>query len=347
MQAIVCDLGGTHLRCAGVDEEGRLRLIEKERIASFIHGEEPAMIWRRIIASIVAFESRLRSRLSREAPIVLSFPGPIAAPSRILGAPTVVGAHTSIPDLACELRGRTGRPAHVLNDISAAAWHLSRLVDVNRFMVVTISSGIGSKIFDRQHPRGVLDDVPYAGEIGHAKVDDAPGAMLCDCGALGHLGAIASGRGIERFARGEAERDERRFRASACVRQFRATSGTLTNERHLVPAALLGDPWALGVIRECTRPLARVLITTALAAGLEKVVVIGGFALQLGARYLGVLEPLLESAGDYHVMRDRAHGLVMLGRVEEEACLEGAAVYARQRLADRELHVLEDRHHRW
>ena len=37
MEAIVCDLGGTHLRCAGVDEDGRLRLIEKNRILSEIY----------------------------------------------------------------------------------------------------------------------------------------------------------------------------------------------------------------------------------------------------------------------------------------------------------------------
>jgi predicted NBD/HSP70 family sugar kinase len=335
MQAIVFDLGGTHLRCAAVDEAGRLRAIEKKRITNFIHGDRPETVWRKIVSSIVAFESALKSQLSPEAPMVISFPGPIAPPSRILSAPTVVGEDMSIPDIVAEVSGLTGRRTYILNDISAATWHISRLVDFNRFMVITISSGIGSKIFDRHHPRGVLDDVVYAGEIGHAKVDHAPDAMRCDCGGLGHLGAISSGRGVERLAKQRAVQDPRRFEMSACARRFDATPNTLNNEDHLVPAALLGDDWALDVIGECARPLAAVLISTALAVGLEKVVIIGGFALQLGEVYLDILRPLLKSECDYRVMKDCAAGLVMLGNAQEEACLEGAAVYARQRQAAR------------
>ena len=331
MQAVAFDLGGTHLRCATVDEAGRLRAIEKQRITSFIHGDRPEAIWQKIISSIAAFESAVKSTLSPEAPMVISFPGPIAPPSRILSAPTVVGDDTAIPDIVAELQTLTGRRTYILNDISAAAWHISRQVDFNRFMVITISSGIGSKVFDRHHPQGVLDDVVYSGEIGHAKVDDAPGAMICDCGGRGHLGAISSGRGIERFARRQARHHLNRFEASACAQRFDATPSTLDNERHLVPAARLGDDWALAVIRESTRPLARVLISTALAVGLEKVVVIGGFALQLGEVYLDLLRSLLKSECDYHVMKDEAAGLVMLGSAAEEACLEGAAIYAEQR----------------
>jgi C7-cyclitol 7-kinase len=331
MRAVVFDLGGTHLRCAAVDEAGRLRAVEKQRINSFIHGDRPEMIWQKIISSIAAFASAMKSKLAPDAPMVISFPGPIAPPSRILSAPTVVGDDTAIPDIVTELQMLTGRRTYILNDISAAAWHISRRVDFNRFMVITISSGIGSKVFDRHHPKGVLDDVVYAGEIGHAKVDDALGAMACDCGGRGHLGAISSGRGIERFARQQAAHDLKRFEASACAQRFDATAHTLDNERHLVPAARLGDDWALAVIREATRPLARALISTALAVGLEKVIVIGGFALQLGEVYLDMLRSLLKSECDYHVMKDDAAELVMLGSVAEEACLEGAAVYASQR----------------
>ncbi|HKP13389.1 MAG TPA: ROK family protein [Blastocatellia bacterium] len=333
MRAVVFDLGGTHLRCAAVDERGRLCAVEKTRITSFIHGDQPRTIWQKIVSAITNYESAMSAQLASEAPMVISFPGPIAPPAKIVSAPTVVGDDTAIPDLVAELTALTRRRTYILNDISAAAWHISRLVDFNRFMVITISSGIGSKVFDRQHPRGVLDDVVYAGEIGHAKVDHAPDALRCDCGGVGHLGGIASGRGIERFARLAAAQDEAGFGASACARQFGASADALDNERHLVPAAALGDAWALDVIRQCTRPLARALLSTALAVGLEKVVVIGGFALQLGEVYLDILRPLLRSECDYPVMKDRAEGLVMLGSAQEEACLEGAAVYALRRRA--------------
>ena len=333
MRAVVFDLGGTHLRCATVDEAGRLCGLEKRRITSFIHGVQPQAIWQQIVSAIAGYESAVKSQLSSEAPLVISFPGPIAPPARIVSAPTVVGDDAAIPDLVAEIAALTRRRTYILNDISAAAWHVSRLVDFNRFMVITISSGIGSKVFDRHHPRGVLDDVVYAGEIGHAKVEHAADVPRCDCGGVGHLGGIASGRGIERYARLVAARDEKRFSASVCAQRFGASADTLNNEHHLVPAATLGDAWALDVISQCTRPLARALVSTALAVGLEKVIIIGGFALQLGSVYLDVLRPLLKSECDYPVLKDRAAELVMLGSAHEEACLEGAAVYALRRRA--------------
>jgi predicted NBD/HSP70 family sugar kinase len=329
MPAVVFDLGGTHLRCALADDLGAIDRIEKKRIQSFIYGHRPDAIWQEVISSIIRFESGVKRDIPGNAPIVLSFPGPIAHPSRILSAPTVVGEGTSIPDLASELTELTGRPVHILNDISAAAWYISEDIEDSRFMVVTVSSGIGSKIFDRSSSRKILDDVPYAGEIGHVVVDGTSNAIMCDCGGRGHLGAIASGRGIERFARRMAEEDARGFTGSACVLKFGASANTLTNEDHLVPSAVLRDPWALDVIRTCSRPLAKMLLSVVQAAGLEKVVIIGGFALALGEIYLDIIRTELVEACDYHVMADYVEGIVAMGNVEDEAPLKGAAIYAR------------------
>ena len=121
MPAVVFDLGGTHLRSALADDSGRIDRIEKTRIKSFIDGHRPADIWQELISSIVRFESSVKRDIPSDAPIVLSFPGPIAHPSRILSAPTLVGKGTSIPDLGSELTEITGRPVHFLNDLSAAA----------------------------------------------------------------------------------------------------------------------------------------------------------------------------------------------------------------------------------
>lgn len=334
MSAVVFDLGGTHLRCALADDLGAIDRIEKKRIKSFVDGHEPAAVWQQVISSIVGFESSVKCDTPSDAPIVLSFPGPIAN-SRILNAPTLVGEGTSIPDLASELTELTRRPVHLLNDVSAAAWYLSEDIEASRFMVVTVSSGIGSKIFDRHSFRKVLDDVPYAGEIGHVVVDSTPDAMMCDCGGRGHLGAIASGRGIERFARQMAEQDAQGFMASASVLKFGARVNTLTNEDHLVPAAALGDPWALDIIRTCSRPLARILLSVVQAVGLEKVIIIGGFALALGEIYLDMIRTELIAACDYQVMADYVQGLVAMGDVNDEACLKGAAIYARSLGAQR------------
>lgn len=328
MSALVLDLGGTHLRCGFADQSGVIRGATKLRIDNFLHGYKPSEIASRLVNQIVLYEKSVRPWMSPRDPIVFSFPGPIQDRRKILNAPTVFGVGNNVPDLVSELRERTGRTVHLLNDLSAAAWRLSEVQDVNRFMVITVSSGIGSKIFDRHHLEGVLHNPPYSGEIGHIVVDDRPEAPRCDCGGRGHLGAIASGRGIERLARRRASEHPETFQRSACVLDFKAACETLNNEEHLVPAARAGDAWTLSIIGEATRHLARVLVTVVLAAGVERLIVIGGFALELGAVYRDLLSRLVREACDYDLMVPHLGGLVHLVDSNEETCLQGAAVYA-------------------
>src|SRR5262249_33551875 len=161
----------------------------------------------------------------RGTEIVFSFPGPVAGHRTVLAAPTLFGRETNLAHLAEDLERATGRQVRLVNDVSAAAWYFSTRTTARRFFVVTVSSGIGSKLFDRAHSHVVIDDPPYAGEIGHMVVNSGPEAQLCDCGGFGHLGAIASGRAIEKTAR----------------RLSPAISTELTNEEHVIPAARAGD----------------------------------------------------------------------------------------------------------
>jgi glucokinase len=319
MPALVFDLGGTYLRSGVSDARGHLLRTEKKRVETFVQGYDAATTWQRLRRHIESFASQNSVLVGSDAAIVLAFPGPIDkrdAQQRIQDAPTLIGGPTDIPDLAGQLQTATGRQVHLLNDVSAAAWHFSRVVSARRFLVVTVSSGIGSKIFDRDHPLGVIDSPPHSGEIGHFVVDDSPDAPLCDCGGRGHLGAIASGRGIERFARRSALGNP--------------DAAILTNECHLVPAALAGDTWVLDIVRTCTRPLARTLLAVTMAAGLDRVIVIGGFALQLGDVYLSILRSLITELSGYKVCAAQLEQLVHLSDPSEEVGLLGAAAYACQ-----------------
>jgi glucokinase len=194
-------------------------------------------------------------------------------------------------------------------------------------MVVTVSSGIGSKIYDRKHSDRVLDSPAWAGEIGHVVVDDSPAAPVCDCGAAGHLGAIASGRGVERYARRAAAAHPAAFDASALASRFGATAGELTNEAHLVPAALAGDPWTLMIVRKATQPLARLLVHTAVATGLDQIIIIGGFALALGDVYRGLLRTEMARYSRYPLVDTALDTMLELGNFADEACLLGAVTF--------------------
>lgn len=285
-------------------------------------------IWDVVITGMISFANASGALLGAHDPIVVSFPGPIADGRRILHAPTVCGCSTTIIDLAGLLEEQTGRAVYLLNDVSAAAWHLGAKSTAERFMVVTISSGIGSKIFDRRHAACVLDEPAYAGEIGHMVVDDRDDAPRCDCGGRGHLGAIASGRGLERSARLRALEDPAAFVTSCVYTCLGGCPEQLSNEEHLVPAALRGDAWALAVIREGTRPLARTLLASIMAMGLERVFVIGGFAQALGDLYIALLRELMVEMSRYTVMAGTLDAIVQPGYVYgAEPCLLGCEAF--------------------
>lgn len=327
MTSLVFDLGGTHLRSAVAFGDGSLSHVTKERLLTVSDGVGPDEVWQRIRERLSRYVKDHIDRTAAGSPIVVSFPGPIDEAGRILQAPTLTGGDAQIPNIQAELESLSNRPVHLLNDLSAAAWYLSGFT-AGRFMVVTVSSGIGSKVFDPTV--GVLDDVPYAGEIGHTVADRSSDAVRCDCGGRGHLGAIASGRGIERRARQLAQANPRRFAQSECAYRYGATPETLCNERHLVPALQGGDEWATQLVAHSLSYLACSLTQAIVVAGLRSVVVIGGFALAGGHIYLNLLRAAAKQCCDYDLLSESIAGRLTLGSLGEEACLLGAGVYAKK-----------------
>jgi len=335
--ALLFDLGGTHLRCACLTPKGAITNITQERIRCFRDDISPAEIWSELLAKMSEYALRSNRVVEELAPIVISFPGPLNEDGTLVNAPTVSGIDRKVPDIRAKLSSSTGRMIHVLNDVSAATLYLARHTAWSRFMVVTVSSGIGSKVcFRNRYGFTLFDQGPYAGEIGHLTVDESAGAPTCDCGGKGHLGAIASGRGVECLARRRAASDRRAFSESFCNNVFGATALTLNNEEHIVAAVRAGDRWSLDVLREGTRPLAFVLNTAILALGLQGVLVIGGFAFAIGEVYLTLLRELIKSRCDYSALNFSPE-MVQFGNMCDEACLRGAAEFA---------NIVEDGHSR-
>jgi C7-cyclitol 7-kinase len=326
--AVAVDLGGTFLRCAVSSDAGELSDVVALRLDRAPRDRDPKAVWDQLFTAIANFARAGHAGLSLEDPIALAFPGPIADRARLIGAPTVVGSTNEMPDVVGIVRERTGRRVYLLNDVSAAGWYYSAVERADRFLVVTVSSGIGSKLVDRAHPDRVVDGWPYAGEIGHLAVDDAGEAPLCDCGGRGHLGAIASGRGTENFARRVARLDSASFLRSLCATSFGATLDQLTNEQHLVPAALRGDPWAWSVIGKAQEPLAEVLATAIVAASLQRVLVIGGFAVSLGDRYIDDLRALVQRRFTPGLIDVPMEDVIGFGHSPADACLRGGGIFA-------------------
>ncbi len=326
---IVVDLGGTFLRCGLIAEDEALVAVERFRLPGDASSRTET-IWPQIVDAIAGYAARHRAKMSLSAPIAFAFPGPIAS-GRVTVAPTVRGGSFALPDIRAMLADRTRRDVALINDVSAAAWYFGGRFTAERFVVVTISSGVGAKIFDRRHPLGVLDDVPSAGEIGHLVVDPRRAAPLCDCGGRGHLGTFASARGFERGARLAATRDLNAFAHSAAALQFGATTATLNNEAHLVPAVQADDPWSLSLLRESIRPLAIVVRTLCVGSGLDGIVLMGGFVQALGERYRVPFEEAMFSHSDVGPARTNGQMSIVITRPGEEPSLSGAAAFLRRK----------------
>ena len=326
INALLFDIGGTNIRSGELVDSGNVTNIQSKRIPGELSNNTREDIWQFLLAYISSISKA--TSIEKSHPIVISFPGPIGSNNRILSAPTLVGKTECYPDLAEEIKDKTGRKTYILNDISAAAWYLSTISGVSRFMVVTVSSGIGSKIYDKENRLGVLDSLPYSGEIGHIKVDLSKDALVCDCGERGHLGAIASGRGIERTVNAFAEKEQNSFSRSLCHTQFGAVPGKIRNEDHIVPAAKMGDEWIIRNITHCTSYLSNVLSTAFMAYGLEKIFVIGGFANALSEIYLNIIKNQFTEHTRYHLIPENIHEAIELKVEHEHAPLYGAAQYA-------------------
>jgi len=283
-QHLVFDVGGTQLRGA-VYDEGSGALAAVSRVNAPSHASDKGASWAELRGRLLDAMSSVRAALDPDGRIssaVVAFPGPVDAERRVLAAPTLWGSLGSYPHpLEHDLREAWGTvDVCVTNDVTAAGYRYVE-PEGEDFCIVTISSGIGNKIFVRGRP--LVGPSGQGGEIGHLQVDPSLNAPRCDCGARGHLGAIASGRGMLARAKDQATAGGDFERSSLRVRM--GLEGHALTAEALAGAYRENDAWATAVVREGADSLGAVLAAIHLAIGVERFVLIGGFALGLGAPF--------------------------------------------------------------
>jgi glucokinase len=257
------------------------------------------------------------------AQLGVAFAGPIDASNRIVAAPTIWGNRLIAPiELIGALRCIWPRAdVGLLNDVTAAGYrHVTS--DDDSFCIVTVSSGIGNKIFLNGRP--VIGAAARGGELGHFRVDFDDSAEPCDCGGAGHLGAIASGRGTLRYAHRMAIAQPDAF-ADSHLSALCAGDPQRLDNRAIAAAFAARDDWTWVIVRDTARHLARALASLHVALGLELFVIYGGFASALGEPYRALLaeqaEPACWNTGqDWNAM-------VVLDKDAEHSGLAGAGRY--------------------
>lgn len=191
------DLGGTHLRTAAVDGNGKIYF---RQIQPTPHAEKPDEIVRALIAAARECERQLA-----ELKGTISA-GSVAVPGTVDVGQGLVVKVPNVPSLdgfqlAAALASELGWPVRLENDANAAAvgemWRGAGQ-GYATIVCVTLGTGVGGGIIlDGKLWRGADGS---AGEIGHIGIDPFAG-VPCTCGSQGCLEVYASATAIVRLTR--------------------------------------------------------------------------------------------------------------------------------------------------
>ncbi|WIH04882.1 ROK family protein [Xanthomonas translucens pv. graminis] len=295
------DIGYTYSRYVVWDGndfvDSERELTHRPKVTTGYDGDRCQQIWVSQLTDKLHEWKRKWPLISR---VGLSFPGVVDRNGAIARMNSIWG--TSGCDLPKQaLAGALAMPVTVLNDLSAAAvryGNSTRFGEATSVMVVSVSSGIGAKIYDREAGRLVLERSGRNGEIGLVKVDESPHAPVTGDGQLvGILGHYASGSSFARLlrtvAQDEAERSRYEESALASIlaelgQNLFSADRLLVNES-AVKAMLLGDAFCIDVLSRSVKHLANVLHIGILFNAPDAIVLVGGFARSIGALYIDTL----------------------------------------------------------
>jgi glucokinase-like ROK family protein len=265
---LAADLGATHTAVAAADLSGRL----------LVHHEEPNDIAagpQAVLGRVEELFDRLLARgdslPKRLWGIGVGVPGPVEFTTGRPVAPPIMPGWDGYPvrDVFAE---RYDVPVWVDNDVNVMALGEVRAGaarDHESIVCVKIGTGIGAGIVAAgQLLRGAQG---CAGDVGHIQITDDP-SVVCRCGKIGCLEALAGGGAIAR-------------RAEAAARSGRSTVlAALFDERGALTAADVahaaahGDPFSLELFNEAGRLVGSMLASVVNLLNPSVVIVGGGVA---------------------------------------------------------------------
>jgi glucokinase len=190
MRTIVSiDIGGTQLRAAAYKQDQR-EAISQKRVKT--KASEPDTFGR-----LVDLIEDIWPKTEAVAAIGVSSPGPVDPHTGMIMFTPNIKEWRDFP-IAAKLMKHFGVPTYLDNDANLAGlaeWKFGAGRGHHDVLYLTISTGVGGGVIIND--RLLQGCHGLAAELGHTTVQvDGP---LCGCGQRGHLEAISSGTGIERF----------------------------------------------------------------------------------------------------------------------------------------------------
>jgi glucokinase len=191
------DLGGTYLRAATVDDQGRIHFRSKQNTPQ---GTDPFQIVEAVVNAVHEYRKETGGAHDNLQAVSLVVPGTVNVEEGIVVKAPNLPCLDGFP-LCVALTDALGLPAILENDANAAAvgemWQ-GAARGCRTIICVTLGTGVGGGIIlDGELWRGVDG---AAAEIGHMCVDPF-GGVACTCGSRGCLEVFASATAIVRMTR--------------------------------------------------------------------------------------------------------------------------------------------------
>lgn len=240
--AVGVDLGGTNIRVALGDDEGRILAKISERTEKTKGPEGISEQIARIIRCLEKKEAKTGEIIG----IGIGSAGPLDLKRGGLMKPTNI-PYDFIP-LVEPLEDIFHLPTYLLNDCSTAVMgekFFGAGKNHENLAYITLSTGIGGGIYVDGHL--LIGKDGNATEVGHFTID-YEGKLLCGCGKRGHWEAYCSGNGIPNYVR--LLLSQERFEGVKDSLLMRRISGDLDRltAKILYDCAKAGDPLALELV---------------------------------------------------------------------------------------------------
>ncbi len=275
---LVADLGATSIDVAVTDLDGRI----------LGHRDEPAEIGAgpdRCLSRVDELFEELRSATldlpGRLWGIGIGVPGPVEFASGRPVSPPIMPGWDGYP-IRERFASRYGAPVWVDNDVNILAlgeWRSGVAVGHHNVVVVKIGTGIGAGIISNgQIHRGAQGS---AGDVGHIQVV-ADESVVCRCGNVGCLEALAGGGALARLGETEAVAGRSDRLRTALDQHGRVTAEDVAR------AASFGDPVAVGLLQSAGQHVGLMLASVVNFFN-PSLIVVGGGVAQSGDQLLASL----------------------------------------------------------
>jgi glucokinase-like ROK family protein len=246
--------------------------------------------------------------------IGIGLPGPVEFATGLPMSPPIMPGWDKYP-VRARLMEKYQVPVWVDNDVNVMA--LGELAKSNdaklkELIYIKLGSGIGAGIIihGRLH-RGAQG---CAGDIGHIAINE-PNEIVCRCGNIGCLEAIAGGWALARDAQIAAENGVSKFLAD------RIKQGVELTAHDVIDGAVHGDNWCVTALISTGRHVGGILATLVNFHN-PSLIVIGGGVSSAGDQLLAAIRETVYRRSLPLATRDLE---IRLGDLDDQTGLKGAA----------------------